>query len=563
MSALALRAAIKTAVDNPEQVIQRIVKDPLTSKQRAQTSAFNVICSAIAAMPAQSNNQKIIEFQTAFEQKTLATSVLTALNTVRGKKASECPTRATLFRWLTNFEKYQSGNRQALLKQYKGRPRVMHGWESKAIELFNTPSKPAYADVAYWLRTEFNFKSATKDRVTAYLKNLPQTLGKQSPSRMGQQFYKHNLSPYTIRDNDVLPVGFGYEGDGHTVDAYVAHPATGNLYRPELTIWIDVSSRYVTGWYLTDDESAISTLFALSYAITSQDHVPAMLFLDNGSGFKARMMTAETEGFFSRLSITPSYSLPGNSKGKGLVEGFFKIFRNRHDKKFSTYCGDDMAPEINRRLVEHVKNGKRALPSYTEYVASVRQYIEDYNNEPKAVLGGKSPREVWEAGLQQVPVHITADALVMPRRIRTVKKWRIRLDNRHYQDAALAHYNNQEVLVEYSLHNDAEIRVLDSEERLICVAYLVSKVARLPDSRIVEAEQKRTTGQIKRLELKAGEARLRGKPVISLEESNQILLDINQFSKANKVSSNFNPEDALFLGKKKAVDYDLDSLDSL
>jgi putative transposase len=286
-----------------------------------------------------------------------------------------------------------------------------------------------------------------------------------------------------------------------------------------------------------------------------------MLFLDNGSGFKARMMTAETEGYFSRLSITPSYNIAGNSKGKGLVEGFNGIFRNRHDKKFLTYCGDDMAPEINRRLVDHVKSGKRTLPSYIDYVASVRQYIEDYNNEPKAVLGGKSPREVWQAGLQQVPVHITADALIMPRRIRTVKKWRIRLDNRYYQDAALAQYNNQEVLVEYSLHNDAEIRVLDSEERLICIAYLVNKVARLPDSRIVEMEQKRTAGQIKRLDAKANEVRLRGKPVISLEESNQTLFDITEF---NKVSNDFdfNPEDALFLGQKKAAEYDFDSLDS-
>lgn len=538
----------------------RVLADPLTPAKRQQVSAYQTVCNYVLGCAGNSDSTRIVAFQQAFNTHQLPAPVLEALAALRGKKRAQCPDRATVYRWLNDLAKFKNGNVLALTKQHTGRVRKTYGWEHKAIELFNLPSKPGYADVAYWLRTDHGFESATKSRVTRYMQTMPATLGKQSPGRMGKTFYKHNLAPHKIRDNDVLPVGFGYEGDGHTVDAYIAHPSGKKVYRPELTIWIDVRSRYVAGWYMSDDESSISTLFALSHAMLSEDHVPAVLFLDNGSGFKSRMMADEAIGFLNRMSITPSFALPGNSKGKGLVEGFFKIFRNRHDKKFLTYCGDDMAPEINRRLSDEVKRGLRTLPSYAEYVASVKQYIDDYNNEPKGVLNGETPRQLWLRDLEQVKVHIAADALIMPREIRTVKRWRITLHKRTYQAPELAQYNGTDVLVEYSLHKDNEIRVLDEQERLICIATLVGKVDRLPDSRIVEAEQKRLNGQVKRLEQHANEKKLRARPVLTLEQGTAALLDFTDFARLEEPDTlNFNADDAMYLGnKKEAVDDDFD-----
>lgn len=315
-----------------------------------------------------------------------------------------------------------------------------------------------------------------------------------------------------------------------------------------MTVWIDVRSNYVVAWYLSNGESSISTLFALSHALINEDHVPAVLFLDNGSGFKSRMLADDVTGFLNRMSITPSWCIPGNSKGKGLVEGFWKIFRNRHDKKFMTYCGNDMAPEINRRLTSEIKQGKRDLPTFDEYAASVRQFINDFNNEPKGVLNGETPRQVWPRDLIQVPIYIAADALVMPREIRTVKRWRIQLHKRFYGAPELAQYNNTEVLVEYSLHKDQEIRVLDDKQRLICIAKLVGKVDRLPESRIVEAEEKRLAGQIKRKEADIAEQKLRAMPVISLEDRRKALSDIIECTRVEDTGTSFNPKDCLFIG---------------
>ncbi len=531
----------------------RRIVDSVTPGNRQQTAAFKTVLSYLLGLPVakEATSHRIAEFQRLFGLGKLPNDVAAALALVRGKKASVCPNQATLYRWVDDLERYANGNLTALTKKHTGRIRTVWGWEQKAVELFNLPTKPGYADVAFWLRTDYGFETATKSRVTRYLQTMPATLGKQSPGRMGQTFYKHNLSPYKIRDNDVLPVGFGYEGDGHTVDVYVAHPVTGNLYRPELTLWIDVRSRFVVGWYLDNDESAITTLFAISEALTAHDHVPAVLFLDNGSGFKSRMMTDEVSGFFSRLSITPSFSLPGNSKGKGLVEGFFKLFRNRHDKKEAfkgSYCGHDMAPEIIRRLPDLVKRGKRQLPSLAEYAASVGKFIDDYNREPKPVLEGKCPLDVWGKELLRVPVHIPADALVWPRAVRTVTKWRIRLDNRFYEAAELAQYNGSEVLVEYSLHHDHEIRVLDDKERLVCIAQLVGKVGRKPESRLDELTQKREAGQIRRKENQIAEIQQRNKPVVTIEDRRNALSDIIEYTRVEDMGTGFNPKDCLFIG---------------
>lgn len=564
-AALAASIAAKAAPTKIANPLHRVLADPLTPAKRQQVSAYQTVCGYVLECAGNSDSARIDAFQQAFNTQQLPAPVLEALAVLRGKKRHQCPDRATVYRWLGDLAKFKNGNVLALTKQHTGRVRKTYGWEAKAIELFNRPSKPGYADVAYWLRTDHGFESATKSRVTRYLQTMPETLGKQSPGRMGKHFYKHNLAPHKIRDNDVLAVGYGYEGDGHTVDAYIAHPSGKKVYRPELTIWIDVRSRYVAGWYMSDDESAVSTLFALSHALLAEDHVPAVLFMDNGSGFKSKMMADDAIGFLNRLSITPAFALPGNSKGKGLVEGFFKIFRNRHDKKFPTYCGDDMAPEINRRLSDEVERGRRTLPSYADYIASVKQYIDDYNNEPKGVLNGESPRQVWLRDLQQVHVHIAADALVMPRAIRTVKRWMITLHKRKYKAAELAQYNNQAVLVEYSLHKDGEIRVLDEQQRLICIATLVGKVARLPESRIEEGKQKRLDGQIKRQELHINEKKLRAKPLITVEESTSTLIQCSDFSRLEEQAPlDFNPENCLFLGNEtEAVIKDFDFKDCL
>lgn len=416
----------------------------------------------------------------------------------------------TLQRWITD---YCNGGIVALAPANKGRQRKDRGWEARALHLFNQPQRPSYATVALWLRQE-GFESASEHLVRRYLKSVPSSVAETGRKRVGGHYYDQNIRPYKVRDASVLPVGLIYEGDGHTCDVYVAHPNTGRAYRPELTVWVDVRSHYVVGWWLSESESAETTLFSLSHALISLDHTPAYVHADVGSGFKARLMTDEVSGYFARFAITPIFALPGNAKGKGLIEGFFRWFEERCGKRFSTFCGHCRTDDALRHLREKTERGLVKLPSLVEYAEAVRDYFAFYNGNPQQGLGNQSPADLWTT-LERTPLETPSAAVVRPREQRTVRRWSIALHGRTYRADELASYEGRSVLVEYSLHDDARVWVFDDKGRFACEAVLTEKMPWLSDSRIEEGLQRRAEGQAKRLEAKLAEVQARARRPIS------------------------------------------------
>ncbi|MES2942510.1 MAG: transposase, partial [Pseudomonadota bacterium] len=265
---------------------------------------------------------------------------------------------------------YRKQGKTGLLPKYKGRVRLDYGWELRAVALYNLPGKPGFADVASRLIEE-GFDEVSESRVSRYLKTMPATLGKFSPARIGPHLHKLKRQKFRRRHLDEVLIGEIYAGDGHTCDCYVAHPNTGKPFRPELTAFIDIKSSYVAGVWFTESESAVSTLFALSHSMRLHNHVPAWLYMDHGAGYRARMLSDEVTGFFARFDISTIAALPGNPHGKGWIERWFRTVRDKHDKFFAggqVYCGDDMAPETNRRLSADLNKAKptRQLPSLRE-----------------------------------------------------------------------------------------------------------------------------------------------------------------------------------------------------
>lgn len=432
---------------------------------------------------------------------------------VLGTEAVSVP---TVKRWISAYTKH---GKNGLLPQTTGRVRKDYGWEARAVELYNIPSKPGFADVAFNLIRE-GFEGVTESRVKRYLKALPATLGEHSPARVGKHLHKLKRQAFQRRSTEELLVGELYAGDGHTVDCYVAHPNTGKPYRPELTAFIDVKSRFIAGWWLSESESANSTLFALSNALVMHDHVPAWVYIDQGPGYRSKLLADECTGWYARFSIEVIGAIPGNPHGKGWIERWFRTMRNKHDKFFAdgqVYCGDDMAPEINRRMSADVTSGKRKLPSYYAYVESFREFLEAYHHAPMDVLDGRTPAQVW-AEMQRVTVGLEADAVMRPRHKATVQRQTVRLHNRFYWHEALALYDAKEMVVEYDLHRDGVVWVLDDKGRLVCEASLVKTIGVLPSSRLEEQRDKRLAGQRKRLERKLEEATARRQDAITADD---------------------------------------------
>jgi putative transposase len=180
------------------------------------------------------------------------------------------------------------------------------------------------------------------------------------------------------------------------------------------------------------------------------------------------------------------------------------------------YCGDDMAPEINRRLSAELASGRRKLPTLREYVESFRRFIDAYHSEPMDVLGGRTPAQVW-AELTPVGVSLSAEAVMRPAQECTVGRQTVRLHNRFYFHDALALYDGHKVQVEYDLHTDGKVWVHDSKGRLICEAKLVNTIGVLPSSRLEEQRDKRAAGQLKRLQKHVDEVAARRADPVTAE----------------------------------------------
>ena len=415
---------------------------------------------------------------------------------------------------------YRKEGKTGLLPKYKGRVRLDYGWEVRAVALYNLPGKPGFADVASRLIEE-GFDEVSESRVSRYLKTMPATLGKFSPARVGPHLHKLKRQKFQRRSLDEVLVGEIYAGDGHTCDCYVGHPNTGKPFRPELTAFIDIKSGYVPGIWFTESESAVSTLFALSHAMRTNDHVPAWVYVDQGAGYRAKLLSDEVTGFYSRFDIGLIGALPGNPHGKGWIERWFRTVRDKHDKFFAggqVYCGDDMAQETNRRLSADLnkKEPTRKLPSLREYVASFSAWLDHYHQQPQDKLGGRTPAQVW-AGLVRVNVELDMSSVIRPREEVSVQRQTVRLHNRFYYAESLALYDAKKLQVEYDLFDDTRVWVFDGKGRFVTEALLATTIGVLPTSRLEEGRDRRAAGQVKRLERKLDEVHQRRADPITAE----------------------------------------------
>lgn len=405
---------------------------------------------------------------------------------------------ASLERWT---REYIAGGLLALTDKRNGRQRKDYGWEVRAVAMFQQPTRPAYSTVAHWLREE-GYRSATDSRVRRYLQSLPSSMSDTAPARVGRHFYDQNIRPHHRRDLSTINVGEIWQADGHCCDVYVQHPVTGKHYRPELTVWIDLASNYIVGWWLSESESAVTTLYSLSSAIRAHDHVPTWIHVDPGSGFKNRVMSDQALGFYTRLGCEVRTTIPGNAKGKGLIEGWFRWFEERLGKRYESFCGHCRTDDALNRFATKVRRGEIKIPTLRQYADAVGDYIRRYNDRPQPTsqtLQGKSPAELW-AGLTRTPLGIPVDALVRPHKECAVRRWEVRLHHRYYRAAELAHYERRAVTVEYDLHDESRVWIRDAKQRLVCEAVLVGKTQWAGESVIADAREKSRLEKVKRHE---------------------------------------------------------------
>jgi len=290
--------------------------------------------------------------------------------------------------------------------------------------------------------------------------------------------------------------------------------------------------------------------------------VPAAIHVDPGSGYLNRMIAQGAEAFCARMGIEVMATLPGNAKGKGLVERWFGIFEERVGKKFASYCGHCRTDDALRRLRTRIARGELELPSIGQYLDAVRGGIERLNTTPSGALDERAPAQVW-AALERTPV-VDAAALERPVEARTVRRGGIWHWNRLYRHPALAAYEGAQVHVQYDLHDDRAVAVRSLADRYICDAARVEKRPWLPRARVEELGLRRVEGQRRRVQRHLDEIDRRAALTVSHERDLRFL-DVPPAAAHLETGGSIEPPAAkpVSPGSPSGIELDLDDTDYL
>jgi putative transposase len=431
------------------------------------------------------------------------------------KRGQPAPARSTLLDWVKS---YREGGIAALLPGHKGRVVEAAAWWGPALEYFNQPSKPSMAAVWHRLSETDGF-ALTYGQLRQYLASVPAQLGRYSPARLGRNLYRLTEKAYIRRCTEHALPGDIYVADGYRGDIYLAHPVTGDIWRPEFTCAIDLKSRMVVGWRADEHEGthAVQNMWAECFA--RHNHVPPLIYIDNGSGYKNRLMDAAATGFYARAGVSQIiHAIPGNPHGKGWVERFFRMVKEDFIKVDfpAFYCGSDAAPEHVRHIVREAKAGRLQLPSLAEFAHAFNAWLARYAARPHPENKNVTRQEVWQT-LQPIPPAGNVSELKRQAVTLTVRRASVRHGKREYGHPDLHAYNHKEVILEYDIMDNAVAVIRDPKGRWICDANLIKATDAFNKTRLEEKRQQRAKDALKRLEKKAEEQRARAGTVLDAD----------------------------------------------
>lgn len=329
------------------------------------------------------------------------------------------------------------------------------------------------------------------------------------------------LKGYRKRDtSELLPFQVGL-CDGHSFKAKVAHPATGNPFKPEICCVECAATRIVAGWSVGLAESALTVAGAVRHAATINENklyggVFAIFYTDNGAGNMAGVNDDELTGIFARIGSTHKTGIPGNPQGRGMIERLNSSLWIRAAKELPTYMGRQMDSQTNRNMYllvnkEIKENGvSKHLPSWPQFLEHCHQSVEAYNRRPHSALPKindpetglrrhMAPLEMlawhmmngWDPEECRIPA-ADLEMLFLPRESRVVRRASVGIFSNTYCNKILEHYEGETVQVGYDIHDGEKVQIWNNDGQMICYAFFEkNRTSYFPQAEIELASKKR------------------------------------------------------------------------
>lgn len=374
--------------------------------------------------------------------------------------------------------------------------------------------------------------------------------------RYNEKTFIGECAPYIKRMYDDLDSNDIWVADNHTFDVMVnKNNAPVRVY---LTAFMDVRSRKMTGWCVTDAPSSDATIFALKRGCERYG-VPKMIYTDNGreflfhdlggNGFRKKRKADEPlklPSILDDLGIEFRTALPRNARAKGIERAFCTV-KETFSKLYDGYTGGTILEKPDK-LKYTVKEPEK-LTAIKDFENQVDTYITGwYNKHPHSGEGmnGKSPDEVFTANLieQRMLPKDKADVMFMryaKSNTGTLKVGKNGISLKFYGQE-LQYWNEElwriyfgkEVYVRYSPDDLSSVRVYDAEKRFICTAELRNAVGYRADKEAI----KELTRE-KRSAVKAVTAYKKNKDI---ETKEALELMLNEAAKKNGMPEILSPD---------------------
>lgn len=320
--------------------------------------------------------------------------------------------------------------------------------------------------------------------------------------QMGEREFKNKMMLKGKRSTKGLKSLEILEGDSHTLDlfAMVIDPdGTKRAIRPTLTSWIDLKTRMVHGWIISENVNARIVKESIFKAIYSDGGgVPKHLHMDNGKEYTAKETTGQARnervsqftglenGFIEAMGIEGyNRSLPYQPWDKAYIERYHSTICEQFSKRFPSYVGTLTGSKTEAKVPKDIKGmlARNELPTMDEVASFFSAWLDKYHHTEHEGLKAEKETFTTPYTLMQnceryqkaaLPVEY-ARMQLLTKDIAMVGKQGIRRNKTVYAAPALGGYIGQKVNIFWDELNPASLYVFERDSsRMICQAGEIS-----------------------------------------------------------------------------------------
>lgn len=554
---VAVRDELEVMVKCPELALREV--QALTDKQKAIADARILLATEVhklreyAGMTRKAALKHIVD---GVRMGALPDRIIEAANTANARQGKRTGvSTGSLDSWYSSWVMARGDANQllALLApgHHKGTPWEQVWWLSDFFMFYRSWKRPtveyAYREFSAWWHEKHANDAGmlaalpSVHAVRRVLSSVP-VIVKERFRSTGSAW--RSLNPFVRRDWSTLPVNAVWVGDGHCMKLMAFNPATGNTFRPEVTLVMDAGQRFIVGWSLSLSENVIAVADALRHGM-SQHGIPLIYYSDNGGGEKNRVLDADITGILPRLGVEHHTGIPGNPQGRGVIERANKGIPKDVALSFQTYCSKNadketvmMQQRITQSAIKATHKGKELtkrqvkamgeVPTFEQLLAAIELEVKRYNNRPHSSLPRKEDGEHYSPAAyrrklikeQKAEIDMLSPEelheMFRPESICTVRRGEVVLFRNIYFSTELAAEHGNEVRVCYDIHDANSVIVRRMDGSYICDAiWNGNKVDAFPKAVIEQQQEKRARGRIARATQKIEEAKRELTPAIT------------------------------------------------